>query len=419
MGADELNHIKRADMVGQGRLIGERAQRRGEAFAGGPVEANVNRAEAPYHGIEFHPDVKVDPNADRQARAVPWDDQVEWQSFENTAIYPPTFYLPAAAAIDLGKALGLDVIQTLEVARGLNALCCTAVGFVALLLAGQARFLLFTGLTLPMTLMQFATVTQDGLLLASCALACALIARARGDGRALSAKETWAVTTLLILIGMAKPPYALFSLLLLCMQFERPRLKWVAFSAALGMSLAWHLAITALVQAPTHRPEGIPNMSAQAHDLLANPTFVFTVAKNTLVHSGGEYAAQVIGVLGWLDTLLPKSYYVAAYLVLIVAAVVTWAPKPARWLAIILILGLVKLTVYGALYLSYTGVGAPQVDGVQGRYFLPVLLLVPLALIGPGKPQPSHIRSFGIGLVLLFPIVSLFLVDRALTHRYY
>jgi uncharacterized membrane protein len=86
---------------------------------------------------------------------------------------------------------------------------------------------------------------------------------------------------------------------------------------------------------------------------------------------------------------------------------------------VLVIMGAVKLAIFGALYLSYTPVGAAQVDGVQGRYFLPVLLVLPLMLVSAKAATPSRVRTLATAAVLLFPVVSLFLTERALTTRYY
>ena len=45
------------------------------------------------------------------------------------------------------------------------------------------------------------------------------------------------------------------------------------------------------------------------------------------------------------------------------------------------------------MYIQWTKVGENIIDGVQGRYFLPLALLIPLAFSSVKKPQKSTSQS--------------------------
>jgi uncharacterized membrane protein len=80
--------------------------------------------------------------------------------------------------------------------------------------------------------------------------------------------------------------------------------------------------------------------------------------------------------------------------------------------------------VFGAMYLIWSPVGGPVVDGVQGRYFLPIAAFLPLVALGerPSEGQASTVRRlqrWANVLVLAFPLVSLLVVERAVVLRYY
>ena len=65
-------------------------------------------------------------------------------------------------------------------------------------------------------------------------------------------------------------------------------------------------------------------------------------------------------------------------------------------------IGTMILTITG-LYLHWTGVGADLVEGVQGRYFIPVILLVVLCI---GKKE-NYIKIKNIQFTL--PVILCFL----------
>jgi uncharacterized membrane protein len=74
--------------------------------------------------------------------------------------------------------------------------------------------------------------------------------------------------------------------------------------------------------------------------------------------------------------------------------------------------GLVQL----ALYLSYTPVGASNIGGMQGRYFLPVFLLCLIPLVGRldliGRTLTMVCFCAGVALSSLLTVTSVL-------HSYY
>lgn len=239
--------------------------------------------------------------------------------------------------------------------------------------------------------------------------------------------ETIGAAVCLSAVGMAKPPYVLLSLALLLVPTEKPKWRWFATAGAIGLAVAWHLFMALRVATPLIRPDVSVDPGVQMSFLVHHPGSLFTVAWNTMRHSGGEYGAQMVGVLGWLDTLLPKPYYVLAFVVLGVSALLTWSTagiSRRRLPAALLLLLSTTVAIFGGFYIAYTKVGAGQVEGVQGRYLLPMVAMLPLAFAG-SEPQEAgqgkHGWTYRVGtaLILLFPIISMVVVEHALTARYY
>jgi len=71
-------------------------------------------------------------------------------------------------------------------------------------------------------------------------------------------------------------------------------------------------------------------------------------------------------------------------------------------------------------FLTWTPVGAARIEGVVGRYLIPLALLA--ASILPGLPVPSATTRFRRMLLLLiavFPVASIAVMMRAVVLRYY
>jgi uncharacterized membrane protein len=421
MGPDELNHIKRASQLSRGVLLGDRILDGGHLVAGGRCEVNLDLANSYYQPIEFHPEIKVDPASAEAASRIEWGDRVVEQPFNNTAINAPTLYLPQALAIGIGKVIGLPIVSTIHLARIANAIFCLAVGFFALRLAGRAAPLLFTILLLPMAAALDASVTQDGPLIATAALASAILVRHLLDGRNISKRELVAASICLVVVAMAKAPYAVLLLLIPLMRTARPRWLWAAAATCLAVVAGWHLFIAVSVYTPMARA-GVPlDPAGQVAHVMHNPGSIFPVAFNTLRHGGAEYAAQMIGVLGWLDTPLPKVYYGLAFVAFAAAVAAVWGPRPDRKrtaLALLILLA-TALALFAGFYVTYTPVGFGRIEGVQGRYILPIAAMLPLVVCGiEAKLTPRLQRALAL-TILAFPIVGIVIVEHALAARYY
>ena len=85
----------------------------------------------------------------------------------------------------------------------------------------------------------------------------------------------------------------------------------------------------------------------------------------------------MVGVLGWVDTVLPMTAYIAYSLLLLGSAILdgnTFSLSVRLTLA--LLFAGTLLAVFFGLYLVWTPLGWGRVVGVQGRYFLPMLPLL-------------------------------------------
>ncbi len=121
---------------------------------------------------------------------------------------------------------------------------------------------------------------------------------------------------------------------------------------------------------------------AQLRGVLAAPLHFVGLAAGDYVHHLPRYGAGFVGIFGWLDTPLPRPAMVLWGLLLLAAALTGGDPALAlaawqRQLAAA-ITGAALLLLSLSQYVIWTPLGAGFVDGLQGRYFLP---LAPVAAI--------------------------------------
>ena len=112
------------------------------------------------------------------------------------------------------KAADLRILTTLTLSRALSGVTALVICAGAIWLAGSAAPYLFVILSLPMTLFQMASVSQDGSMVACAALAVAIFVDRRDNGDQ-SGGHFVAMTAAIALVAMARFPYAVLSVLVL------------------------------------------------------------------------------------------------------------------------------------------------------------------------------------------------------------
>ncbi len=296
-----------------------------------------------------------------------------------------------------------------------------AISAIAIALAGTASIWLFAIMLLPMSLALSAAITQDGPMLASVALAVALSLRLRNPQAAHRQAAFITLCVLLALVGMARPPYAAFALLALG---ARVPIAWrmAGLAGILACVAGWSAANFSYVVVP-HWPIGEVNPSLQLQFLLHHPGQWLQLLSATWDKYGEIERLSFIGYLGWLDVDLPVFYHRLAWAVLALAALAAWfagtgLPRARHAALVALSLLCACAGICLIQYLTWTVVGAPVIDGVQGRYFLAPALVLGALLARPMTAR-SRIAPWLAAPVLVFPIMSIAITMHAVLLRYY
>lgn len=379
--ADEAAHAVRVEALSHGQVLGHR-----EGAAGG-FAASPALPDVAFKAFPRHPQTRAERDA-MEAVAWVWGTP-RFYDLGTVATYFPAAYLPAAVAVLAARRLHATPAQAFMAGRRANVLAFALGGAVALALARRGRALVAAALLLPMPLGLAASLSGDAMLVALAALAAACLTR--GGQRAW-----WAAAALLTVVGMTKLPYA--PLLLALLAAGRPafpvRLGAVALSAALmlGWTAYNQAAVMGTVPWPPYdsgplwpgpsRPFAAFDPAAQLQVLLAHPAQAAALVIRTLCQET-QLWPNLIGVLGWLSIAMPDWLYALWTATLALAALGLLAecgPAPAPALAALLGIALSAWAVMLAQYLGWTPVGATAIAGVQGRYFLPLLPFLAVAV---------------------------------------
>ncbi len=322
----------------------------------------------------------------------------------NTASYLPVFYIPAALGLGAARLLGAMPMPADLAGRLAGALVCLGVGTFALQLARRGQAGLFAVLTLPMTLHLSAAINQDGPLIAAAVLAAALFTRP-------DRRSYWAGVAALACVCAAKPSYlplAGIALLPLGGGTWHWRQHGIGAAAVVGCTLAWAAVAALWAAVPFWRPPYHPgplwpgdpatsfrttDPAAQGQTLLHHPLETLSLPFTTVYDEWRLMLPAAVGALGPLDFALPdwlyRIWYVAfaaTGLGMLLGVLRRAGRHPPRW-ASAAATAAVLAACYGVFLLQYfawTAVGADHVEGVQGRYALPLLAFLVCALPGIG-----------------------------------
>lgn len=391
----------RAIQVAHGGVIGARLPAGG---AGGVSNAAVYEAFLPNKLIAWSVVKHIGGAEMRAMDAVKWHQVPAPAWFANTVQYPPTFYVPDAIAYVSARAANMRADATLRLARLLNAAVYAAMSAGAIALAKRTKLALAALLALPMSIAMGASASQDAMLLPVAAMAVALLDRISARSETPDGAALPLASILLACVAMARPPYS-FLLVSIPALAGGSRRSWLCAAAAATAVAAWCVLVAVNVMVPI----GQSNPAAQWHRLISNPARLWTITLNT-VRQAPLYWSEFIGRIAWNDTKLPLWYRLYATVAIVLCAVALPGRGSGRARFVLLGIGLATAAIFVLQYLDWTAPGADVVEGVVGRYFLPLamtlLLAVPSRRSGTVVPQRFAYAALA-GLAIATPPVMI------------
>ena len=401
---DEQRHLARAYLISEGRLaVPGRAP---------GTEARIPRSIVVLHQRMAHSEPLQPPRTFHRGelrstfdQALAPNDRVEVVSLGS---YGPIAYAPQALAILLGRIPEAPPAVLLYLGRLSSLLAYVFAGWLAITWVPLRKWALCLLLLTPMPLSQAASLSADGATNALAVLFVSSVWRILFDRES---RISWGEMALPVmtsaLLGLTKPAYwplAALVLLIPGRRFRNGRQRWLLCAsvavAAIIPSLLWLLAARA---SDPVAPTVDASPEQQLLFVLHHPIVFTGIALRTLSSAWPDYVRTLVGVLGHLNVPLPGAIYVIYPLGLVGAALCD--PRDPPELSPLLRLALVAIFLAGlgcVLLMSYLGwnpVGAAVVSGVQGRYFVPSLPLLLLAIPAVGIHLPRHCLAWGTTLL--------------------
>ena len=313
--------------------------------------------------------------------------------FANKSLYSFPCYIPQVLGITLGRIINIPIMGQIYLGRVFNYLLFVLLGYFSIkYLPAKKELALFIFL-LPITLQEAISLSPDAITIGVSSLFVSMILAFRyNKDKMLSKKELFFLALLAIILSLCKIVYLpicflLFLLPSSCFKSKKHKYIYTIFiiSIATILNLIWLDISSLYLNAFHHRS----NSSLQLEYIISNPLKYLATFINTLdVYLVNYLVTMVGGQLGPL-TINTSTPIVIITLIILFYLIVSNNKKyflniKERVFMIIIVLIVVAL-VFTSIYMQWNSVENKIIEGIQGRYFIPLLLLLAGAFMSNKK----------------------------------
>ena len=341
-------------------------------------------------------------------------------------------YVTMAAMLKLGRSMGMTFSNSFLLGRMGNLLLYAVLGCVAIWLCRKRKMVAASVLMFPTSVFQASMYTYDGIIVGILTLAFVLLVNEAEKKDIKHSKAAIAGIVLLVfLASMIKPLYFPLLLCLLVLRKNKNRKKTVLFISVFVVLLIAILAVFFLpsVMAAINGDlmygadtrGGETGLIAQLLSMLSHPMESIKMMIQQMLTMDNFRNLAVRGMYFYLGTNLMllnlgnlgciKDEW---SLVLIPLLILIFLVSPEKWehentCRIKIITGcsifLCVIAVWAAMYLFFTPVGLSKINGVQARYFIP--LMFPAGYLFWNNKIEVHIKEVTYHRIVLYGILLL------------
>lgn len=373
---DEFHHIRRAYTFSHGLLINEISGN----TSGGSIDTGLELYFTKFNHLPFHPEKKINQAIKQEAKSIKWSGSYQFSGFPNTAVYFPLSYLPQAIAIKVGELFDLTVNKTYYLARYFSLLTIIILLYFSFRIT-EPHPLVYFLLMLPISIFQCSSASTDGLHFSMTIIIMSFFVYMYEKG--YNAFFLFLMSLFIFILATHRINFFLMTFFPMFLWFYDNNKKYIYSSIILISSVLLWIFIAMKMTALPFRPV---SMFEIAIYYICNPleTIKIFISTFTNVDLLTFYWKSFIGILGWLDYSIHRyalrNIAIVIFLILLLYSCIT---RIKRIYILTLISSLlITLSVYFILLVQWTRFpNAIVIEGVQGRYFIPILILASYSLV--------------------------------------
>ena len=352
----------------------------------------------------------------------------------NKAFFP--VYIPGALGIITAKIfsriIGMNMISSaymIQFARLFMLLATIAITYFAIKRTPIFKKSFFTIALLPMLLFLSSMVTYDGIINAIFLLTLAIILDLIYQKKNVDKKDIITLIICGVVLLNIKTVYFIIFVLMFLIPKEKFNVKNNKIKTAIIMILSI-IGISFIFRLPNYFTSVAKSEleSQQLSFIMHHPFDYIKILIKNIVSQRNFTMTTMVGVFGLLDTYLPFVAIFVIYVNIILTGLSDGIKENIKInlktkLLLILYIIFVICSVYTSMYIIWTPyqlnvIGGGEIVGVQGRYFIP--LLVPLMLLLSSKKiKNNKLYDIVSNNYYLLPILLLTISEIAILVRFW
>ena len=339
--------------------------------------------------------------------------------------YFPASYVTGAVVFAVGRLFNANILLLCYIIRLINFILTIFVGYYCIKLIPFGKLVLAIYMFLPMYIQQSAAISADVFLNSMALLFIVYNLKLLYQEHDLNLKQKIIYYLLAGVISVSKYvyfPLTFMSLLLInnknISKKNKKELIIVSIVSSIILAGLWFLFSQQYVDSRETIKLREVEPVEQIKYILQEPVSYINVLKHTFINYGGYYIYTFLGSeLGLLNIYIPQIYIIIYLISLVVLPLLETSEKSfskyQKLLTIFIVIILVVLVMTG-LYITWTKPKATIIEGVQGRYFIPVFILVLLTAID--KNRKTDIKYLEIKYFLLYFVLSIVILIEIHKH---
>lgn len=354
----------------------------------------------------------------------PGNEEGTWISYQPPVRTTPLAYVPQALGLTLARITGLGGLGLLYMGRLFNLLFFTAMGCLTIRKMPFGKAVAAGVYLLPMTLHLAASFSYDVMIISLSGYFAAVCLHLAYKARRVRVRDVVILALVIGVMGPCKMVYGMiagFCLLIPVKKFGGWK-KWTAGAVAVLGSFAASMVLvnSRTVAMYTEASQGYIPWAGEAGytfaQLIHNPLLVFRMCYNTLAYQGETLFSGMMGAaLGNMDPVLNTPFVVILGLTAVLLLLALKKPgeelamsmgnRAWIWFLSFLCLGALMFS----MLLAWTPVSSRVIEGVQGRYLLPLL---PMFLLTLKNNRVVRTGSNDGPLLYMMGVMDLYVVIR-------
>ena len=333
--------------------------------------------------------------------------------------YSYILYFFSGIGAIIGKVFSLPIMLNYYLSRLINCIAMMIIGYYIIKIIPFGKNIVLIYLLNPMYLHEMCSVSADAFVNSLCLLFIASILYCKNK-KELNKRDIFIISLLVLLLGFAKYVYIplIFLIYLIVKKFNvtnKKYKKYLIISSLLSIIICLFFFIKIYVMPTIHVDINTSTSNigiiGQIKYIIHNPVYAFKTITSTFNIMGPEYIKTFFGkYLGWLNISL-NQYITWIYAILLISSPFIYCGKETGYLnkreknIFLAMTALLSIIVILSMWLSWTEIGTYPISGVQGRYFIPFMIMLFLAL--SSKIKKIKFKNYDIVVSILIIIINL------------